>query len=126
MAHSITTEVKCRVDGVEIGGEFTTIAGSRRSISEDVPAETSGLSVACPIDVSALKLLFIITDVDMTLTFEGPDTEMQVDAGMPIFWHYLSQVENPFGTVDVTSITVDNATSSEGTLRIEILTDPTP
>lgn len=114
------------MDGVEIGGEFTTIAGSRRSISEDVPAEASGLSVACSIDVSALKLLFIISDVDLTLTFEGPDTEVQVNAGMPILWHYLSQLENPFGIVDVTSITVDNATSIDGTLQIEILTDPTP
>lgn len=111
--------------GETLRGDVRLSAGAGISFSEEIPAETTGLSIALTIDVSQLKMLFILANVDMTLTFEGPDNEMIVAAGEPISWHYLSQMVNPFEGVDVTSLTVDNPGDTDGLLQIELLVDPT-
>jgi hypothetical protein len=126
MAKSVTLLSSIVADGESVGGSFTINSGKLVSISEDAPSEVTGLSVALTIDVSALRVLFILSDVDLTITFEGPDNEFILSAGMPIVWHYLSNIENPFGATDVTSLTVDNEGTVDGTIQLKILTDPTP
>jgi hypothetical protein len=126
MAKSVTLLSSIIADGETIGGSTTITNGKLVSISEDAPSEVSGLTVALTIDVSALRLLFLLSDVDLTVTFNGPDTEMTVVANSPITWQYLGGVDNPFGATDVTSLTVDNEGTVDGTLQIKVLTDPTP
>jgi hypothetical protein len=126
MAKSVTLYSNILADGENIGGTITINSGKLVSISEDAPSEVTGLTVALTIDVSALRMLFLLSDVDLTVTFNGPDNEFIVVGGTPFVWHYLGNIENPFGSTDVTSLTVDNDGTVDGTLKIKVLTDPTP
>ena len=126
MAHTRTLFSSCVAGDRTLSGSLTINASGAKSLSEDIPADSTDLAVALSIDVSALKMLFMVSDVDLTVTFVGPDAEFILDAGTPVTWNYLSGLDNPFGSTDVTSITVTNETDDEAVLDIEILTDATP
>lgn len=111
--------------GAAVPGQIALTGGSRKSISEAI----SGLqtaTVALTIDVSALKLIIVTSTVSMAVDFNGPSASWNLVAGVPYVWFTGSNLANPFGSTDVTSLTVENNEATSGTITIEVLTDPTP
>lgn len=128
MSFSRTLSYALNVGDEVLRGEHTRTGGKVVAIDESVAASSSA-TVAATIDVSALKLLFVTVDGDedgLTITFNGPDLEITLTPGDVLVWASSSEITNPFGSTDVTSISAVNEGDNATTLRIEVLLDPTP
>lgn len=104
----------------------TITAGQELNISESIDASQTDKLIACVIDVSQLKSIYMLASVAMTLeTNDGttPGTTIALDANEPYVWHSDSPQANPFGATDVTALYVTNTTA--GDLDIRALIDPT-
>lgn len=120
---TIATVITTR--GESIRGEESFSAGSQLSIDEPI-APSASASILLPIDVSALKVLFVTADQPVSIEFEGPAISKSLAAHAVFSWT-LGSSPNPFDTTDVTGLSVLNE-SEEATanLRVEVLVDPTP
>lgn len=128
MSFSRTISYMMHLGEEVLRGEHIREGGQVVSVSESVPASDSA-TLAVEIDVSALKMLFLIVDGDedgLTITFNGPDLEITVVPGGVFAWASSTDLANPFGSTDVTSISLVNEGDNATTLRMELLTDPTP
>lgn len=125
MAYTRTLNLTCAAGDITLGGTVAVTANGSRSVSESCPASGT-TTVALSIDVSALKLIFMVSDEDIEVEFHGPDTQVELTAGVPFVWFSTSELANPFGSTDVTSLDVTNGIGNAANLQIEILTDPTP
>lgn len=113
-------------------GEVITSSTARTGtsavmIDETIAAAVSDDAVVCPIDVSALKTLFMVSDIDCTVeTNDGaaPDDTIALKAGVPLVWDSTSAYfANPL-TADVTVIYVTAA--AQVRIRVFALLDATP
>lgn len=104
--------------------------GAQQSINEAVNDSVTDLEMIIAIDVSAIKHIYIKADVDMTLeTNDGttPTDTINLKANVPyIFNADIDAYFTNLLTADVTSIFMTNASGTDGTLELEVLTDPTP
>lgn len=97
---------------------------------EIVVAASTEVQADVAIVYTRLKHLFIQTDVNMTLRTNQaasgtPADTIALVAGYPVSFSYSAGQANPF-TVDVTTMFIQNATDTSGTLRLRILKDSTP
>jgi len=93
-----------------------------------VAGATTDKRVLAAIDVSALKLLYILSDKDITIqTNDGttPDNTLTITANKPLVWYSGCGLPNPL-TVDVVDIYVTNAGGTTATVNIRALQDATP
>lgn len=111
--------------GAAIPGQIALTGGSRKSISEAIGSLQTA-TVALTIDVSALKLIYVVSSAAAAVEFNGPAKEVGLVAGVPFVWFLGSNITNPFGSTDVTSLTVESLDATSPTITIEVLTDPTP
>lgn len=111
--------------GGAVSGEIALTGGSRKSISEAIGGLQTE-TVALTIDVSALKLIVVTSSTSMAVDFNGPSASWNLVAGVSYVWFTGGNLANPFGSTDVTSLTVENNEATSGTITIEVLTDPTP
>jgi len=128
MSHSITILEEVQVNNQTIQGQHTHSGGYRQSLSESIPDESTDLEVVFPLDVSAIKAIFIKSDQDITIeTNDGssPDDTLTLTADCPYIWHENSEYTNLL-TADVTSLFVTNASGAAATLEIEAIVDATP
>lgn len=103
-------------------------SGSYLGISEAVDDGATNQEITCTIDFSEIKAFYIKADQDMT--FEANDSTTGVPtiellAGVP----YISTEDSYFIdllTVDITTIFLTNASGSDGTFELHVITDPTP
>lgn len=107
--------------------------GSRlESVSEAIADEAVDTLVACVIDVSALKMLLIGSDQDITLETNNPggasaapDQTLELKANQPIVWAEEDADDCPL-TDDVDGVYITNASGSTANLEIRALEDATP
>lgn len=108
--------------------EYT--GGLAVQLDEAVDDGETDLEIVLSIDVSAIKMIYIKADQDMTLeTNDGttPADTINLKANVPyVFNADLDQYFTNLLTTDVTSIFMTNASGTNGTLELEVLTDPTP
>lgn len=115
-----------QIGDVTLVGSESRTAGTAVSIDEAVAGQTS-IVLSQAIDVSALHAIFVLAEsVELNITFNGPDFEVDVPAGQAFVWTTTSGHANPFGSIDVTSIDVNNSETPAGRVKIELLIDPTP
>lgn len=104
----------------------TVTGGQELNISEAISANQTDLLIACVIDVSQLKSIYMLASQNMTIETNSatvPGTTIVLDANEPYVWHSDSPQANPFGSTDVTALYVTNTTA--GDLDIRALIDPT-
>lgn len=122
--HSIEIRYKAGDNALPISYK-TYSGGAEPNISESITAGTDTL-VACVLDVSQMKTLFLYSDVAMTIKTNSsgaPAATVTLAAGQAIVWTSTSGLTNPFGSTDVTALYVTNAAT--GTLTMGVLVDPT-
>ncbi len=98
------------------------------TIEETVADSQTDSQIACDLDVSAMKTLYLESDQDVTIetnSADTPDDTINLTANNPIVWQTDGYTSNPF-TVDVTDLYVTNASGSEATIKLESLYDATP
>ena len=123
----IQSRTKFTRNGITLGGVTTLSAGAIAEFDESFSAGSLILNEA--IDVSALKAILVVADVDCLLEFNGDGAPqfvaVNLAAGEPFAWNNRSGLDNPFGSTDVESIAVS---SDPVPVRFQmmILTDPTP
>lgn len=118
---------------VSIGSQVTSRTVSLTNDSEhNLDVEVEGGSVNKRInlafDADALTSIYIVSDVDIELTFVDGTTSplgLDLEAGKPFTWYEGCGSTNPF-TDDVQYVTADNANTDDAALVIRCLTDDTP
>lgn len=105
-------------------------AGAEYNIDETIGAAASDAAVACALDVSQIKSLFIVADAAMTLeTNDGgaPVNTITLQANIPFLWIVgdapLRDTAGGAITTDITGLFVTSAAG--GLLQIRALVDPT-
>jgi hypothetical protein len=121
MAIAQTITLKSTTGGETLSGAVTLTDGARTSISEVLSGGNE--SIALEIDVSALKSIFVLSNEDVSVQFEGPDLNFELVAGKPFVWYVGCYHSNPFSE-DVASLSVSS--SGGALLQVEMITDPTP
>lgn len=98
------------------------------SIDEDIADGQTDVEIACVLDVSEIKALYIVSSQDITLeTNNGasPTDSLSLKADEPVMWH-ADSLEANLLTTDVTALFVTNASGASANLQIECLYDSTP
>jgi hypothetical protein len=111
-----------------VSAEIEKTGGSEANISESIPDSSSDLEVNWTCDYTALELLYITSDQDITIeTNDGtyPDDTLTINANQAVSWADGDEFDCPL-TADVTALFVTNASGLAAQLEIRSLTDPTP
>lgn len=125
MSKSLTISTQVTSGSDVRAGEETLTGGKLVRVQESVAAASSA-TLAVAIDVSALKAIYLICDREMSFEFSGPENAFMLDANKPFSWHANSNLANPFGSTDVTSILCENEENAVAVVELLVLTDPTP
>jgi len=114
--------------GTVRSGTITRTAGLLNRYGETIPGASTNLAVACVIDVSELKGLYMKCARALTVKTNNsgtPDDTINLAAGEPLAWAVSNGVVCPL-TVDVTALFVTLAAGDDAVLEMEVLVDPTP
>lgn len=107
---------------------ITITADGEANIEVTVADAAVDLPVMIAIDVSALKLLYLSSDQDLTIKTNDsgtPTDTLTVSGGKPLVWFEQNGYTNPL-SADVTAIYVSNSSGSPAKLIIKTLQDATP
>lgn len=108
--------------------EYT--GGLAQELNEAVNDGATDQLIVIAIDVSAIKNIYIKADQDLTIeTNNGttPDDTINLKANVPyVFNADINSYFTNLLTTDVTALYVTNASGTDATLEMEVLTDPTP
>jgi len=108
--------------------KITVTADSEANYELAVADESTDLAANVAIDFSAVKLLYIVSDQDLTIeTNDGssPDDTLTLVANKPLVWFEDCGYTNPL-SADVTAVYLTNASGTDATLNIKVLQDATP
>lgn len=122
-----------------LGGDAITKAvnitgGLALDIDETIPSGSTNLALgaSCAIDVSQLKLLYIVSDQDLVLETNSGGSPVNVftlAAGVPFAWHSgmpaLRDTAGTAVTTDITGLFATVAGATDAILQIRTLIDPT-
>ena len=108
-------------------------AGQELNIDEAIPAATTDYLVAFVLDVSQAKLIYMVSDVSVTIETNSagsPINLFTLAANVPYVWAYGDAAKRDTAgtaiTTDITALYVTNADAEdEATLQIRTLVDPT-
>lgn len=82
------------------------------------------------IDVSALELLIVESDVSVSIDTNAGDDTLTITAGKPLVWFDGCGLASPFvSEVDVASLTVTvpgGLDAPDAVVTVKVVTDPTP
>jgi hypothetical protein len=95
------------------------------SFDIDVPGVTTDKQVACNIDVSQLKSLFILSTKDVsfqTNSAGSPTNTIELKANVAYVWTFDSGITNPL-TADVTAVYLTNPGASAARVQLEAAFD---
>ena len=115
--------------GAPIAKSVILAGGVEMNIEESIAGSSTDVQVNCPIDVSALKSIYMVADKDLTIqTNDGgsPDNTIALKANVPFVWDASSGYFPNVLTVDVVALFVTNGTADAAALQIRTLSDPTP
>jgi hypothetical protein len=101
-----------------------------QELSETIPAATNNHPLSLAIDVSAAKMIFVVSDQDVLLetnSGSAPDDTISLLADVPYVWHADSYFANLLAA-DVTQLFITNQNGAGVTaeFRCYVLTDATP
>ncbi len=126
MAFSHTVTKSIQGNGVNKSLSSTYSGSSGTNIQETIAIGTDTL-VNVAIDVSAIKSLYICSDVAMTLetnSSSAPDDTISLIAGVPLEWQAgVSYYACPL-TVDVTKVYLTNV--AQAAFELYVIQDSTP
>lgn len=95
-------------------------------VDETIPANSTDLLVALTLDVSQLKVLYMLATADMTLetnSSSSPVHTITLKAGVPRVWTSTDGSTSPVANTDVTALYVTS--TAGGTLKIRAGYDAT-
>lgn len=127
-------ERKWTADNETLNAAFNVTGGAESNIDEAIPDSSVDLTVVFNLDVSEVKVLFILSDQDISIeTNDGvaPDNTFDLAANVPFLWTSedgpaLTDTDGVAVTSDITSLHVTNSAGVSATLQIRSLFDPTP
>jgi hypothetical protein len=128
MAESITVTERIVVGGTSIGPSLAIPEGLLVGCDVTISASAADEQIIIPIDISQVKLLFILSELDLTLeTNNGttPDDTIAIKAGVPYLWRE-DKVDSLILTADVDAIFVTNGVAATSRLQIYAILDNTP
>jgi hypothetical protein len=108
-------------------GVNLTIEGEQ-NVDVTVPGSTSDVHVLATVDVSALGLVFISSDQDITIetnSSSAADETITIAAGKPLIWYTGCGWTNPFAT-DITALYLTRGAAGDATVNIRFGYDATP
>lgn len=116
--------------GEQIALNVTVSADGEVNRNVELTALQADEQVVLNIDVSALSLLYVSSDVDVTIDTNSssePDDTLTVTADNPLVWYTGCGLPNPFASgTDVTQVFITNGDNEAGTVKIRVLLDATP
>jgi len=131
MANSATLTIGYDGGSRAINKTITESGSARVDVEETVADSETDYQIIVPaIDVSALKLIYILSDQDVTVeTNSGTaaDDTLALKADEPYVWH-VSDLNTKLLTTDigVNGIYVTNASGSSATINLLFIIDATP
>lgn len=128
MTVSATLQRNVLATGVPITRSATYSGGRASRIDEDIADGQTDKLIVFTLDVSALALLYIVSDQVITIETNSagtPDDTLVMVAGEPYIWHPGSLDTNLL-TTDVTALYITNASGATANLVVLAITDPTP
>jgi len=127
MAFDANLTVGVGIAGVVIGRTLTFTGTGHSGFDETIDADQTDVEVEWAVDVSALKLLVMVADQDVTIeTNDGgsPVDTIDLIANEPHVWHTDSLYTKKL-TTDVTSVFITTGAAATR-IQCEALTDATP
>jgi len=110
-----------------VSKENTYTADQEQSYSFTVADASTDFLVAMTLDVSQLKLIYIVSDQAITLetnSGSAPSDTITLVADVPYVWHTGSYYTNLLAT-DITATYWTNASGATANVDIQIVVDPT-
>src|SRR5687768_2529223 len=92
-------------------------------------AASTTQQVVYDLDVSALKIFYVLADKACTLktnSSSAPDTTISLAAGVPFVWYEGCGHANPFGSTDITALYAVNGAGAVANVTLRTLFDSTP
>jgi len=131
MASSGTITVAYSGGGKSYTCDITESGSARVNVEEAITDSTTDGQVIVPaIDVSALQLVYVYSDQDLTIeTNDGttPDDTLALKADEPYIWHVSALDTNLFTTdIGTNGIYATNASGATANLYMEFILDATP
>lgn len=126
MTHTLT--LAWTRNGETIAKSVNLVVEGEQNIDVTVPASTNDVHVAANIDVSALALVFIVSNQTITLETNSPsapDETITVTADKPLVWYSGCGWANPLET-DITALYLSRAGAGAATVNIRYAYDATP
>ena len=114
-------------DNTAVSAIENVVADQEVNLDIPVPANSTNLHAVVGIDVSQLKSLYLLSDIDLTIETNDsgtPDDTLTLEAGIALLWSAASGLANPL-TADVTDLYLTGGATA-GTLQLRSLSDPTP
>ena len=117
-----------------ISSSIAYSATQQASVDESVPDSSTDLQINVTIDVSALVVIYLLSDKDVTIeTNSGstPDDTIVLKANKPYIWGNDGDTFDAASvtqklSVDVTAFFVTNASGAAAQIKCEVLQDATP
>ncbi len=116
-----------------INKSFPLTGGAETVLSENVPAGSNPLAIGFTMDVSQLKLVYLVASKDIvvkTNSSGAPANTFTLAANVPFVWFTggagLRDTAGAVVTTDITSLQVVNAGEEDALLEGRFLHDPTP
>lgn len=129
MAQTISFAHDVKAPGANLTNTPKSVSGSALLVVDESVAngQTNSL-VACTLDVSAVKGLYLISDQDVLVeTNDGttPDDTISLKANQPYLWH-TDAYDALIFAADITALYVTNASGSAAAIKMYAVTDATP
>lgn len=128
MAFTHTNTIVWERGNDRVSKQFTRTADGETNRDVAVAGASTDLQIDVALDISALSMLCIVCDRDITLetnSGSAADDTIALKAGEPLLWWSNSPLALPL-TVDVVSIFATLAAGTAATLSIRALHDSTP
>ncbi len=129
MAFSHNLSISWSSGGRSIGSNKSYAGAAQQSISEVVNSSTTDLEITISIDVSAMVMLVMKCDQDVTVETNSagtPDDTIALKAKVPYAWNADNDSFTTKLTTDVAALFLTNAGATNATFELEVLSDPTP
>ena len=124
--HAMTHTLVSAGAKVQANESFT--GDAKQSFEFTVADSVTDQFLEIDIDVSAIKNIVITSDKAITLetnSSSAADETIVLVANRPLLWNAGSYYTNLLAT-DITAMYFTNASGATATVKIEVLTDPTP
>jgi hypothetical protein len=118
-------DVKLTQGGSPIDDQVSRTADGEANFDVSIADSSTDAQVGIAIDISQLKLFYLISDQDVTLetnSGSAPDDTFALKAGEPLFWWDTCLHSNPL-TADVTNFYFTNSSGAAAAIKCRTVQD---